>query len=97
MSTEGGQNVCVYHVSIMGLSCTYHVTGTMGVYPAPITLSEPVGTRRHRDYVGDHWNSDHVGTPFCERDYVGTRVYLGLRRDRPSPTHLGADVPVCWP
>ena len=39
MSTGGSPNVCVYRVSIMGLSCTYHVTGTMGVYPAPITLS----------------------------------------------------------
>ena len=77
-------NVYVYHVSIMGLSCTYHVTGTMGVYPAPITCRNPsatVGNRRHGDYVGNHWNSDHVGThsvkgtmwaPVCTLDYVGT-------------------------
>ena len=73
--------MCTYHVSIMGLSCTYHVAGTMGVYPAPITLPEPVGNRRHRDYVGNHWNSDHVGTPsvkgtmwapVCTLDYVET-------------------------
>ena len=74
MSTEGGLNVCVYHVSIMGLSCTYHVTGTMGVYPAPITFvwatSEPVGmgttsshvgTRSHRDYVGTSLNQSAPG------------------------------------
>ena len=71
----------------MGLSCTYHVTGTMGVYPAPITCRNPsatVSNRRHGDYVGDHWNSDHVGATSVKGDYVGTRVYLGLRRDRRS-------------
>lgn len=51
MSTKGDLNMCVYHVSIMGLSWVYHATWTMGVYPAPITLSDYVGISRHRDYV----------------------------------------------
>lgn len=99
--SRGASNVWVYHVSIMGLSCTYHVVGTI----MHLSCTVSVGTCRCLDYVvyvtvGTCRCLDYIGT--CRRlDYVGTFLCLGIvgtcrcRRSVGTCRHLSVPMFCC--